>query len=101
MFGEDFLRETGVYEGLNAKERVAFLDHCKAELDRRVGEVLADRLNPDQVATFEEFMSKGESGAQEAIVWIAEVVPDYGSIVLSTLGELKADIINNRDDILA
>ncbi|MCL2085384.1 DUF5663 domain-containing protein [Candidatus Saccharibacteria bacterium] len=100
MIDDTFLHETGVYDGLNSKERKAFLDHCKSELDRRVGEVLSDLLTSDQIATFEEFMNQGESGARDAIVWITQVVPDYDSIVLKTLGELKTDIINNRDNIL-
>ena len=101
MIDENFLHETGIFEGLKPNERKAFLALAKAELDKRVGEVLTGILTSEQIATFEEFMKGGKTGAKQAISWMAEVVPNYQSIVLRILGELKADIINNQEVILA
>jgi len=101
MIDENFLHETGVFEGLDSKERIAFMKLCKVELDRRVGEALAGSLTDEQIETFEGFMNDGGDGAGKAVDWISKAVPDYQSIVLRVLGELKADVINNRDEILA
>jgi TRAP-type C4-dicarboxylate transport system substrate-binding protein len=99
MIDENFLYETGVYDGLTAEQRAAFLKLSKEELDRRVGDELATHLTDAQLAEFEAFMSQGADGATQAITWLTQILPDYQKIVLQTLGELKSDIITNRSSI--
>lgn len=100
MIEESFLHETGVFEGLTTEEQAAFLTLCRGELDKRVGAALTDIMTAEQIETFEEMMRDGADGAKKAVAWITETVPGYQGIVLKTLGELKADIINNREEIL-
>ena len=81
------------------EEREAFLDHVQETLEMRVGAWLADGLTQDQLGEFESILESGKEEA--AVVWLVETRPGYKETVQAVADELKSEIRNVADEILA
>ncbi len=94
-FDEGFLKEVGLSVMPDA-ERQAFLDYIQEELEVRVGEGIAEGMTEEKMKEFEAAKTD-----EETEKWLMENKPNYREIVEKTIDELKAEIVKNRDKILA
>lgn len=124
----DLLAEMGL-SAVPAEQRQALLDATYRELERRVGERLADGLSEEQFETFDMIISENKEGTLAwlegyvdnwrskfealharvpeisffefaATEWLAYNRPDYPEIVAGVFADLKSELRGCRDEIL-
>ena len=91
---EQFLQETGLGD-MPADEKAKFLDYLNDALVTRIGERIAEKLSPEQLAEFDQI-----SDQTAASRWLGENCPDYHEIITRTISELKDEIRTSRDQLL-
>ena len=125
---ETFLQELGL-ENLPAEQRAAFLEQVYASLTERVGERLSSGMSDEQLVEFEAIIDRQEpelttwlqdpqfmrlveasnlppddsnlKAEFAATKWLELNRPDYRDVVTQTMAELRQEIMNSRDQILA
>lgn len=124
----DLLAEMGL-SAVPAEQRQALLDATYRELERRVGERLADGLSEEQFETFDMIIGENKEGTLAwlegyvdnwrnkfealharvpeisffelaAAEWLAYNRPDYPEIVAGVFADLKSELRGCRDEIL-
>lgn len=92
---EDFMTEVGLAEMPKA-EKAAFMSYAQEELEVRVGQVMSEKLSPEQLSEFGQI-----DDPQVAGEWLGERVPEFREIVMQIFSDFKQELANERQDILA
>ncbi len=73
QFDEQFLKDIGL-DNLPEEQKKPFLQHIYDELELRVGTVLSEGLNDEQLKEFESIIDHKD---EVVIAWLAQNAPDY------------------------
>ena len=76
-------------------QKQAFLDYVEDELALRIGERIIDGVSDEELKRFESLDDI------DALLWLKEHKPNFAEDVDQIIDELKAEIVSNRDKILA
>jgi hypothetical protein len=94
----ELLDELGL-GALPAADKDLILGHIYGTLEMRVGATLAERMTDDQLDEFEALIqSNDEDGA---LAWLSGNFPDYKQVVACVFDELKAEIAEVAQQIVA
>lgn len=91
MTDEDkaLLTEFGI-EGYNEDLQMELLSNYYETCDLRVGMMLEEQLNDDQLEEFEKLHDAGDDAATQA--WLQSAIVNYDDIVAAETAAVKADI---------
>jgi len=95
---DDLLKELGL-DALPKEEKAAFLRHMYETLEMRVGTRLAERMNDQQMAEFEQFINTGDE--QGAFKWLEANFPNYKEVVAEEFDKLKGEVLPVAAQIVA
>ncbi len=93
-FDENFLQEVGL-SAMPESEKRNFLAYVREEVEIRVGERISEGVPDYLLNQFDAVTNKAEAAA-----WLEKNRPDYREIVVSTIEEIKREILTNRDRLL-
>lgn len=94
-FDDKFLQEMGL-SAMPEDQKKSFLEYIQSELEVRIGIRISKGLTETQLSEFDSLTD------QAAVTkWLEENRPDYRTIVTRTIEEMKAEIKNNREKLLA
>lgn len=91
-----FLQELGL-DDLPLEEKDLLLAQIYEQLELRVGTRLADAMNDQQLAEFEQFIDANDE--QKALQWLQTNFPDYPKVVQEELERLKQELKANSATI--
>ena len=91
---EGFLREVGL-SAMPEDQKQAFLEYVEDELASRIGERIIQGVSDEELEKFEGLDDI------DALLWLKEHKPNFTEDVDQIIDELKAEIVSNRDKILA
>lgn len=98
QFDEEFLDSLGLSE-MSPQDKQAFLLHLQEELQVRIGAVIAESLDDDQMDEFGEIIEAQDEEA--AVAWLTQNYPDYQRTVFEEIDKMKQEVTENRDAILS
>lgn len=84
---------------LPPSDQASLLRFLRATLERRVGEVLTDRLTPEQTVEFEALYTSGDH--DEARRWLYRQVPGIADVVRAEFDRLRGEMQRDAWRLLA
>jgi len=98
LLDDSFLASLGL-DAMPTEEKKAFLDHIRSALQIRIGSELSEHLTDEQLAEFEAIAESNDPEITKA--WLKKHCPDYELVADRQLEQLKQEIINGKDLLLA
>ena len=94
-FNDEFLEEMGL-SSMPAEKKQRFLDYAQEKLEIKIGERISEGVPEEKLREFDQMIDQSR-----AAEWLEENRPDFREVVKKTVDELKAEILTNREKLLA
>ena len=94
-FNDEFLEEMGL-SSMPAEKKQRFLDYAQEKLEIKIGERISEGVPEEKLREFDRMIDQSR-----AAEWLEENRPDFREVVKKTVDELKAEILANREKLLA
>lgn len=95
QFDDTFLQTIGLGE-LSDEEKAEYIDKLGAIVQDRVAVRLSEELTPEELAAFDEATEKGDD---EAMQYLAQVYPNFPSLIQGEVEGLKAEVARDAEQI--
>lgn len=94
-FNDEFLEEMGL-SSMPEEKKQRFLDYAQEKLEIKIGERISEGVPEEKLREFDRMIDQSR-----AAEWLEENRPDFREVVKKTVDELKAEILANREKLLA
>ena len=94
-FNDEFLEEMGL-SSMPEEKKQRFLDYAQEKLEIKIGERISEGVPEEKLREFDQMIDQSR-----AAEWLEENRPDFREVVKKTVDELKAEILANREKLLA
>lgn len=92
---DKFLEEMGL-SAMPEEAKQRFLSYVEEELEVRIGQRISEGIPENLLNEFDQITNPADAGK-----WLTENRPDFRDIVNRTIEEMKAEIRQNRDKLIA
>lgn len=97
MQDDDFF--SGVTQPLTEEQKKTILENVFSQLEETVGDKMADLVNDEKFAEFENVIAEDDEEKLDA--WIEQNYPGYDQLVDSTLEQLRQEVAANPQSFLS
>lgn len=96
MNQDELKKDLGI-GNLPKEQQDVLLAQISHMLNLRIGMAIADTLSDDKLEEFQAVIEKNDEA--ETISWLDQNFPDYKNVVTTELKNIKADIIENVNEM--